>query len=124
MFNNQSRALSALLMMSLLSVVTALHAAPSYRTADGELLHDPTQPLSWQAPAVAKNEPDAGFQLSYILSAQHRKYAHINGQKVGEGESVAGAKVLSISANQVVLSRQGKRYTLQVNPVSVIRQHN
>ncbi len=110
--------------LGILSLLFALsvpiQAKSTFTLENGEQLQDPTKPADWQAKrrvkAVAKN-----FKLNYILNADGRKLAMINGQKVSVGDFVSGAKVLAISEGAVSLLVDGERRTLRVNRSSGLK---
>lgn len=81
-----------------------------------EALRDPTRPPA--DPTLsrpAENHAAEHWQLSSILISPQRRIAVINGRSLQVGQSLAGARVLSIEADQVVL-RQGERtHILRLN---------
>jgi hypothetical protein len=70
-------------------------------------LHDPTKPpvFSDALEPNANNE----FQLQSIFIGPMRYLAMINGQMVGVGSSIGGARVLAIGKNHVVLLQSGQK---------------
>lgn len=88
--------------------------AKTYELANGEKINDPTKPAYWGASSAAGGKK-VSYKLNYILNADERKQAIINGQTVTEGDVVAGARVVQIGESSVVISASGKRQTLRVN---------
>ncbi|KTD82582.1 hypothetical protein [Legionella waltersii] len=70
-------------------------------------LHDPTKPpvFSETQESNANNE----FQLQSIFIGPMRYLAMINGQMVGVGSSIGGARLLAIGKNHVVLLQSGQK---------------
>ncbi|MDX1452179.1 MAG: hypothetical protein R3183_06440 [Oleiphilaceae bacterium] len=97
----------------LLALALPIQAKTTFTLANGEQLVDPTKPHGWRASqpakAVARN-----YKLNYILKADGRAMAMINGQRVAEGDYVSGARVLSIRDTSVSLLVEGQRRTLHV----------
>ena len=80
-------------------------------------LQDPTQPASF-TPAASS---DITLTLESVLLGPQRKVAVINGKIVAEGDSVAGAKVITIGKNSVRLRHRGQTVELVLR-VTAIRQ--
>lgn len=121
MFKNLAH--SALIVCCLFSC--QLYAQGQYVSPSGELLRDPTKPMAWRAP---QNQTSAGpqeetFKLNYIVSSDGEKRAMINGKKVQVGDQLAGAKVLRIDANKVIIAYMGKHQELRLNNVKGIQRH-
>ena len=74
------------------------------------------KPKQVQAPAPKKNSfvlsPQVTLSLDGIVSANGKNMALIDDQIVEVGDTIKGAKVISISPNDVVVSFQGKDSTL------------
>ena len=65
------------------------------------------------APApVGRSTAPAAFRLRGILSGPGGKVAIINGRPVGVGQTIRGAKVVSIGSFRVELERDGRRFSL------------
>ncbi|WP_207060650.1 hypothetical protein [Motiliproteus sp. SC1-56] len=97
---------------ALLSLATLLALSP---WASLQAASDPTRP-----PVVvraAKSQPAAANQwrLESVIMGAGRKVAVINGRRLGEGDTLGAARVLSIDAGGVWLSSDGKRRRLQVH---------
>lgn len=58
--------------------------------------------------------PLTQFKLSGVVYSEAGSYCLINGKVVSQGESVGGAMVETITANEVVLNYQGEKITLPV----------
>ena len=93
------------------SLLLPIQAVGAFRLDSGETISDPTQPGDWRVQnsvrAITRN-----YKLNYILNADGRKLAMINGQKVGEGDMVSGARVLRIREGEVSVLVDGQRRTL------------
>lgn len=104
-----------------LLLVSGASVAKSYKTPSGEILNDPTKPHDWQRPTKEKSAATR-FELNYILNADSRKQAMVNGQKVVEGDYISGAKVLRIQEGAVTLLVEGQQKTLWMNKNRGIKQ--
>ena len=89
-------------------------AQANYKLPSGEVLQDPTKPLGLPK-AQARVKAETSYRLSYILRAENRNLAIVNGKKVAVGDIVSGAKVLAISSDSVTLSVKGKKRVLAMN---------
>ncbi len=108
----------SLLVVFLLAVCSMLHAKEAnYQLPNGEVLQDPTRPAGW---STRKAAPKASrtYKLNYILHADGRKQAMINGQKVSEGDYVSGARVIRIREEAVTIEYDGRMQDLRVHKVS------
>lgn len=74
-------------------------------------LHDPTRPVM-SALTQASSPKEGNYILQSILIGPMRRLAMINGQIVGSGSSIQGARVLAIDKNRVVLLIDGRKETL------------
>ena len=95
--------------------------ASGYKLPSGEVLNDPTKPHKWNQ-VVGPKAKQKGFALNYILKTSQRTSAIINGEKVTEGESVSGAKVIKINQNTVQILVEGKPRTLHLSKSGSIRK--
>lgn len=77
-------------------------------------LHDPTEPPISPITLVIPGAPEAesNYKLQSILIGPSRRLAMINGQIVGTGSSIQGARVLAIDKNHVVLFYAGRKKIL------------
>jgi MSHA biogenesis protein MshK len=95
----------------------ALCALLAALPAGAAALVDPTRPASQDpAAAVHPGTPRRGWTLDSTLVAPDRRVAVINGKRVGEGESVDGARVIQIRQLDVLLLAAGRRVTLRLLP--------
>lgn len=78
----------------------------------GEKLRDPTRPLSFAVAEVSGPK----LQLQALFQRSSGAEAIVNGQRVTAGDTVAGARIESISRNGLVYSFQGQRQTLRLRP--------
>jgi len=88
--------------------------------AQGESLPDPTRPDKAEeergSAAGAKQQQAPSWELTSIIHSPRRKLAVINGEIRKVGEHVAGAKVLTIQPDTVILLYRGQRRVLQLLP--------
>lgn len=75
-------------------------------------LRDPTQPVIGVMGNQSSNASESRFQLQSILIAPKRRLAMINGQMVGVGSSINGARVLAIDKNRVILLVGGSKQSI------------
>ena len=78
---------------------------------------DPTQPPGWLTGSGSKKTQTINkdkFNLQQILIGKERRSAVINNQLVTKGSRVAGAQVVAINNNSVVLKVSQKRLTLSL----------
>jgi len=77
-----------------------------------EKLRDPTRPYT----AVERKAVAAPrYVVNAIIVSPERRVAIVNGQRVGVGESVDNATVISIERQQLVLETNGRRITASLN---------
>jgi hypothetical protein len=98
-----------------------LSGAGTYRLPSGELLQDPTRPANQPQAATAAVEL-VRFELNYILKAEQRRQAIINGRQVAEGERIGTALVQRIDSNSVTLLVDGQPRVLTVSARPSIKQ--
>jgi hypothetical protein len=79
-------------------------------------LHDPTRPTDPSEFFGTHATTSSTWSLQSILSSPQRHIAIINGTRVREGDSIGTAKVLSITASQVLLNTGGHTLTLRLRP--------
>ena len=77
---------------------------------------DPTQPSGYTPARSAQI-----LTLDSVLISAQRRVAVINGKAVTVGERVAGATVVSIQPQRVVLQRAGKNFALTPRTQSIRR---
>lgn len=87
-----------------------LHSEP------GGNLIDPTRPKGWRSSVQAPTENGQSsvtvLQLQGVFSLAGKRSAVISGQRVVVGDEVAGAQVLEIEKNKVILQVDGKEIEL------------
>lgn len=102
---------------------TFSHAATTtFTLPNGEILQDPTRPADWQTVREAAAEPAKQFLLNYILSSNERSQALINGQRVGEGDRINGARVMRITAESVTLNVDGQQRVLRTQNRKAVKK--
>ncbi|EWC42773.1 MSHA biogenesis protein MshK [Stutzerimonas stutzeri KOS6] len=75
---------------------------------------DPTRPPAAFASATPERQPLATLQLQAIFRSAQGSRAVLNGQSLQVGESLAGARVLAINTNSVLIERDGQRQQLRL----------
>lgn len=121
----QGARIAGALMCTVLLSAGSVHAA----TRDDELLVDPTAPLRLAAPEVSTGEggslfgfidaASANYALSSVLIRSGDRFAVINGERVREGDSVAGARVTSIEPDHVMLNLNGRIQRVELYGASI-----
>jgi len=81
-------------------------------TVAAEQLRDPTRPYS--AP-IYREAARPQFKVNAIIVSSERRIAIVNGKRVGEGDRVNGATVVSISKRQLTLDVGDRELTLGLN---------
>lgn len=106
--------------LAALAVVVGLSAwSGAHAVSD---LRDPTRPPGPRLESPATTEPLADLSLESVLIGVDRRIAVINGEVLGEGDSLAGARVISIDADGVLMHRAGQRRRLKLTAAPDIRQ--
>jgi Tfp pilus assembly protein PilP len=99
-----------IVLLGILLHSTALRADP----LDG--MSDPTRPKGWRAPVHASAgqqvRPADELRLQGIFSVGGRRSAMLSGQRVRVGDRVAGAQVIGIDKNKVILRVDGETVEL------------
>ncbi|MDY6983534.1 MAG: general secretion pathway protein GspB [Pseudomonadota bacterium] len=103
----------------------SVHAA----TRDDELLVDPTAPLRLTVAPETSGEGDglfgfldavsSNYALSSVLIRSGDRFAVINGERVREGDSVAGARVTRIEPDHVMLNLNGRDQRVELYGASI-----
>ena len=91
-------------------------------SAHAQALTDPTRPYSHvnRVKSSGTNDADANrLVLTSTIISSNRRVATINGQLVRLGDSIRGARVLTIEASYVELEKNGQTVVLKLLPVSV-----
>lgn len=96
----------------LITLALMLAFAPGTGLA-GELLRDPTRPYTPAAEHARDSSPR--FVVHTIIISPERRVAIVNGRRVAVGGSIAGARVIAIEKDQLVLEIGGKRITAGLN---------
>lgn len=104
-----------LLLALVLGVTTAAFAGT---------LRDPTRPPGGAAAKPADPAPRTALHLDFLVASMDRRLARINGQWVREGDTVAGAKVLRIAPNRVVVLRRGQTRVLRLGGSGIRKNTN
>ena len=87
--------------------------------AGQSVLADPTRPPAWvkEIPTQEKEVADPEtYQLQQILISDSRRLAIINGEVVATGEKLAGAQVIKIDTDMVVIKIGSQRKKLRLSP--------
>jgi|GEM_PF-3141060 type II secretory pathway component PulC len=80
------------------------------------------RPQPSRAPAARPGVAPPGFSLQGVITDPERAVAIIDGAIYRKGEVVQGYRLLSISEQGVVVSRQGVKYYIGVERFSLKRQ--
>jgi MSHA biogenesis protein MshK len=82
---------------------------------------DPTRPLHFSAADVSTKGEQETIQLTSILISSDRKVAIINGQVLGENQTVKGigAQIKKIDAEAVTFQQNGKVWRVLLNNTAV-----
>ncbi len=85
----------------------------AHQTQHGNVVRDPTRPLSYRLPskAAAKNR----WRLDSVLISNKRKLAVINGESVKEQGWIKGAQVTHIESGKVTIMVKGQPQVLTLN---------
>lgn len=114
-----SKSCVALLGSTLLLLASA---STSAELSDSRLM-DPTRPMGWQSSLAPVTESQAAsartLRLQGTFSAAGERSAVISGQRVSVGERVAGAQVIKIESNKVILRLDGETVELAATVVGV-----
>lgn len=98
-------------------IVLPLIPGPVAPLAAGAL-QDPTRPTAaalFLSSTAPRPTADAWI-LNSTLVADDRRVAVINGTHVSEGDSIGGARVVSIRKSDVLIQAPGRQVTLQLIP--------
>ncbi len=99
----------------LLFIIWSLHAV-------AEQLPDPTMPDGYTAgPAVGDAEALAApdFRVTEIVLSPDRRMAVINGQRLEQGDSYAGGRLVAIQADKVTIEMGDERIEVPLIPLKV-----
>jgi hypothetical protein len=96
-----------------LLILGMLATSASVLAEQDPALRDPTMPDGWRAPAASKDPERAPtLRLHGTFSVAGSRSALIDGQRVGVGDEIAGATVLRIEKNSVILRIGGQTVVL------------
>lgn len=92
--------------------------------AKAEVFRDPTRPPNVRpvAPDKETGITPSGLQLQAIIISENRRSAIIGNRSVHMGDSIGGAKLISINESEVVLKTGEKLQILNLFPISSKRQ--
>ncbi len=92
--------------------------------AKAEVFRDPTRPPNVRPAAPDKETgiTPSGLQLQAIIISENRRSAIIGNRSVHMGDSIGGAKLISINESEVVLKTGEKLQILNLFPISSKRQ--
>ncbi|NOZ64660.1 MAG: general secretion pathway protein GspB [Caldiserica bacterium] len=92
---------------------------------------DPFQPPEGESkitpppvPTAIEEEMPSDLILSGTLTSPKKAVAIINEKIVREGESIAGFKVFKIERKRVILTREGKSYSLYLGQKREVKENN
>ncbi len=122
---------AALLLAITVTIVIALACIPA-RAADTpppersteKILRDPTRPLASTAPRTGAVQPTAAPrpaapvtlpQLQLVLTATERRFAVIDGELLGVGDSIRGMAILEIHDEAVIVKTPNCPRTLPLS---------
>lgn len=94
-----------------LVIAVLLAVAGGGTVAAPDIASDPMRPDTLRS--VSASAP-ARYRVNAIIVSDERRIAIVNGQRVGIGESIGEATVVSISRAEVVLEIDGSRQSLRV----------
>lgn len=77
-----------------------------------EQLRDPTRPY---AVPIYHEAARPQFKVNAIIVSSERRIAIVNGKRVGEGDRIDGATVISISKRELTLDVGDRKLTLGLN---------
>ncbi len=77
---------------------------------------DSSGPHRSARPAGATNAP--AFRISGIMGGANGNIAIINGRPVSRGQTVNGARVLSVGRREVEMEKDGRRFTVRMESAS------
>lgn len=80
---------------------------------------DPTRPGGYQTPVTKSFK---GARLESVLISQQRKVAIIDGKSYQPGDSVAGAKLMTIEPHRVTIRKGSKTIELKLLDVDIKRE--
>lgn len=111
--------LTRILLLCVLGLSVALSGALRPVPATAEPLPDPTKPdrlgrSDRGGGAQVRQREEPSWNLTSIISSPRRKLAVINGEIRRVGENIAGARVLAIQRDTVIIRYSGQRRVLRL----------
>ena len=95
-----------------ITLLIAMLASPMY----SQELRDPTRP-GWSPPSKSDSaDKPAPAQLTAILIGEHKRLALFGNRYLGIGDSVAGAKLIRIDFDYIVLRDNSGERVLRLTP--------
>ena len=86
-------------------------------------IQDPTRPPTFGTSVEsAGSDESEELSLQAVFQADSRRIAIVNDQRVGVGDVVLSARVVSIEGHRVTLQRQGRTIELELIPMEVKRR--
>ena len=95
-----------------LAIFTLLSIGITAACLADEILRDPTRPYLPQARELTTKPR---YAVNAIIVSTERRVAIVNGQRVGVGDTIDGATVVTIEKHQLVLEQDGTRITVGLN---------
>ena len=87
---------------------------------------DPTRPpsfgMSREASDASGSDDTEELSLQAVFQAESRRVAIVNDRRVGVGDIVRSARVVSIEGDRVTLRRRGQTIELELIPMAVKRR--
>lgn len=110
--------LRSLRLWSALAALVLLLGVPLMAAAE---LRDPLKPPAPEQPAAAATTQvdPADWRLASTLVAEGRRVAVINGRVVGPGQTVDGARVVSVGRGEAHLRVGDQRFTIRSSTPSI-----
>lgn len=87
-------------------------------------LGDPMRPYTPASPTAGAERTARPFKLTGVLISATRRVAVINGALYREGDTINGARVVSIEPNSVQLRRGSQDFALQLQRRAAISRTN
>lgn len=98
--------------VAILVLAPLLAALGSSQVAVAQVSADPMRPDTMRSATAAA---PAQFRVNAIIVSDERRIAIVNGKRVGVGDAIGAATVVSISRSEVIVDVNGARQSLRVN---------
>ena len=85
-------------------------------SAAGYAAQDPMRPPHFSNPTESRNTKKEPIVLQQILISKDRKIVIVNDKVLQEGQSISGAKIIKIEANQIRIRRAGVNGVIKLLP--------